>query len=97
MNRGGFSKTEAAVIIARKLARVAWAIYTKQQPYDAERVLNRPSRCTVESDTISPIVRVASKPTTKQVANMPLATTPANTTATANRHKPRRPTALAET
>jgi transposase len=34
----GFSKTEAAVFVARKLARVAWAIYTKQQPYDAKRV-----------------------------------------------------------
>jgi transposase len=41
----GFSKTEAAVFVARKLARVAWAIYTKQQPYEAQRVLNQPSQC----------------------------------------------------
>lgn len=39
----GFSKTEAAVFIARKLARVAWAVYTKQVPYDPQRVLNQPS------------------------------------------------------
>ena len=38
----GFTKTEAHVFIARKLARVAWAIYTKRQPYNPERVLNQP-------------------------------------------------------
>ena len=38
----GFTKTEAAVFIARKLARVAWAIYTKRQPYCADRVLGQP-------------------------------------------------------
>lgn len=38
----GFTKTEAAVFIARKLARVAWDIYTKKQPYRADRVLNQP-------------------------------------------------------
>ena len=38
----GFTKTEAAVFIARKLARVAWAIYTKKQPYRADRVLGQP-------------------------------------------------------
>jgi transposase len=38
---GGFSKTEAAVFVARKLARVAWAVYTKQQPYNQQRVLNQ--------------------------------------------------------
>jgi len=38
----GFTKTEAAVFIARKLARVAWAVYTKKQPYCADRVLAQP-------------------------------------------------------
>ena len=38
----GFTKTEAYVFIARKLARVAWAIYTKKQPYNPDRVLNQP-------------------------------------------------------
>ena len=39
----GFTKTEVAVFIARKLARVAWAIYTKKQPYCADRVLGQPA------------------------------------------------------
>ena len=38
----GFSKTETIVFIARKLARVAWAIYTKKQSYNPDRVLNQP-------------------------------------------------------
>jgi transposase len=38
----GFTKTETLVFIARKLARVAWAIYTKKQPYNPDRVLNQP-------------------------------------------------------
>lgn len=43
----GFSKTEAAVFIARKLARLAWAIYTKHQPYIQHRVLSQ------HGDTVS--------------------------------------------
>ena len=38
----GFTKTETLVFIARKLARVAWAIYTRKQPYNSDRVLNQP-------------------------------------------------------
>jgi transposase len=53
----GFTKTEAYVFIARKLARVAWAIYTKKQPYNPERVLNQPG---------SP-----SHPTDREVRTMP--------------------------
>jgi transposase len=37
----GFSKTEAAVFVARKLARVAWAICHNNEPYRADRVLNQ--------------------------------------------------------
>jgi transposase len=36
-----YSKTEAAVIVARKLARVAWSVYTHQVPYEATRVLTQ--------------------------------------------------------
>lgn len=35
----GYSKTEALVIVARKLARVAWAIYTKGEIYNPYRVI----------------------------------------------------------
>lgn len=38
----GWTKTEAAVIVSRKLARTAWAIYTRQQPYSPDRVCNQP-------------------------------------------------------
>ena len=37
----GFSKTEAAVFVARKLARVAWAIYKKGEIYRPQRVRNQ--------------------------------------------------------
>lgn len=37
----GFSKTEAAVFVARKLARTAWAIYKHSQPYSPGRVRNQ--------------------------------------------------------
>lgn len=37
----GFTKTEATVFIARKLARVAWAIYKKGECYRPERVRNQ--------------------------------------------------------
>jgi len=70
----GFSKTEAAVIIARKLARVAWAIYTKQQPYDAQRVLNQPSQNHNGSQTFqTPITYAAANPLDKQIANAVIA------------------------
>jgi len=75
----GLSKTEAAVIIARKLARVAWAIYTNQQPYDAGRVLNQPSPSHEggqESQT--PIAHPASKTLDRQIANAVLAPNRAN-------------------
>ena len=37
----GFSKTEATVFVARKLARTAWAIYKHNQPYAPGRVRNQ--------------------------------------------------------
>ena len=37
----GLSKTAATVAVARKLARTLWAIYTKNQHYIPERVLNQ--------------------------------------------------------
>jgi transposase len=37
----GFSRTEATVFVARKLARTAWAIYKHNQPYDTARVRNQ--------------------------------------------------------
>ena len=40
----GWSKTAAAVIVARKRARTAWAIYTKQQPYSPDRVCSQPTK-----------------------------------------------------
>jgi transposase len=39
----GFSKTEATVFVARKLARVAWSIYKHNQPYIPGRVRNQPT------------------------------------------------------
>lgn len=39
----GWTKTEAAIIVARKLARTAWAIYTKQEPYSQQRVCAQPA------------------------------------------------------
>jgi transposase len=39
----GHSKTEATVIVARKLARVAWSIYKHNQPYVPGRVRNQPT------------------------------------------------------
>ena len=54
----GFTTTEAYVFIARKLARVAWAIYTKKQPYNPDRVLNQPGSPSQSTEggimTISP-------------------------------------------
>lgn len=44
----GWSKTEAAVIVARKLARTAWAIYTRQETYDPERVCTQPASQQIE-------------------------------------------------
>ena len=38
----GYSSTQATVVVARKLARVAWAIHTKGIPYYSDRVLNPP-------------------------------------------------------
>jgi transposase len=35
----GHSKTEAIVIVARKLARTAWSLYTHETAYEASRVL----------------------------------------------------------
>jgi len=39
----GFSRTEATVFVARKLARTAWAIYKHNQPYLPGRVINQPT------------------------------------------------------
>jgi transposase len=70
----GLSKTEAAVIIARKLARVAWAVYTKQQAYDAQRVLNQPSQNRIPSEiSQNSITYAATDPLDKQIANAVIA------------------------
>ena len=37
----GLSKIAALVAVARKLARTAWSIYTKGEPYNADRVLTQ--------------------------------------------------------
>jgi transposase len=34
----GYSKTAAAIVVARKLARTAWSLYTHQQTFTADRV-----------------------------------------------------------
>ena len=70
----GFTKTEAAVFIARKLARVAWAIYTKHQPYDPHRVLNQPSaKSSTDPRHKSAITYTAANVVDKQIANTALA------------------------
>ena len=63
----GFSKTEAIVFIARKLARVAWAIYTKRQPYNEHRVLNQHGDAAVATQTT--INYAAPCPHDKEIAN----------------------------
>ena len=70
----GFSKTESAVFVTRKLARVAWAIYTKQQPYNEHRVLNQPSakhNTDLAAQTV--VVYAPANPRDKQIANAVLA------------------------
>jgi len=66
----GYSKTEAAVFIARKLARVAWAIYTKQQPYNQQRVLNQ--HCDAGPTNQTTVTYAASNPVDKHIANVVL-------------------------
>jgi hypothetical protein len=39
----GWSSTAAAIIVARKLARTAWAVYTHQAPYTPARVCTQPT------------------------------------------------------
>lgn len=63
----GFSKTEAAVFIARKLARLAWAIYTKHQPYNQNRVLNQ--RGDQATATHTTIIYAAPCPLDKEIVN----------------------------
>ncbi len=48
----GFTKTEATVIVARKLARTAWAIFKHNQPYHPARVCSQPitKSCTDHHD-----------------------------------------------
>jgi len=55
------------VIIARKLARVAWAIYAKHQPYNEHRVLNQHGDA--GPVTRSTITYGAPCPLDKQIAN----------------------------
>jgi transposase len=43
----GFSRTEATVFVARKLARTAWAIYKHNQPYAPSRVRNQTTQPTI--------------------------------------------------
>ena len=70
----GFTKTEAAVFVARKLARVAWAIYTKHQPYDADRVLNQPcAKPSTQPGHKSELTYAAPNVRDKQIANTVLA------------------------
>ena len=66
----GYSKTEAAVFIARKLARVAWAICTKQQPYNQQRVLNQ--HCHAGPTNQTTVTYAASDPVDKHIANVVL-------------------------
>lgn len=88
----GRSKTEAAVIVARKLARVAWAVYTKQQPYDEQRVLNQPSKDPKTSNAPQiPITYRAANPQDKQIANTVIAR--ARTRPSIGNHSPTKPNA----
>jgi transposase len=47
----GFSKTEATVFVARKLARTAWSIYKHNQPYEPGRVRNQATLAVALSPT----------------------------------------------
>ena len=54
----------------RKLARVAWAIYRKQQPYNAQRVLSQPSAINAANpEPEAPIIRTVAKTVDKRIAN----------------------------
>lgn len=49
----GLGKKETLVVVARKLARIAWALYTHQDTYRPERVLHQPS-ATQQADQPTP-------------------------------------------
>ena len=46
-----FSTTAAYAAVARKIARTAWSIYTKNTPYDPDRVLKQPAASAGVNDT----------------------------------------------
>jgi transposase len=58
----GFSKTEATVIVSRKLARVAWSIYKHNRPYVPGRVRNQAT------------VQAQPEPDSQNTTNQPVAT-----------------------
>ena len=64
------NQVQHAVFIARKLARVAWAIYTKQQPYNQQRVLNQ--HCDAGPTNQTTVIYAASNPVDKHIANVVL-------------------------
>lgn len=64
----GFSKTEATVIVARKLARVAWSIYRHSQPYLPGRVRNQKT------------AQAQSQPDSRNITDQPVVAPPEDVT-----------------
>jgi transposase len=64
----GFSKTEATVIVSRKLARVAWSIYKHNQAYSPGRVRNQTA------------AQTQSEPNNGNITNQPVASPPNDVT-----------------
>jgi transposase len=70
----GHTKKEAAVCVARKLARIAWALYTKNDTYTSTRVLNQPIPKILHET--APQLTISHRPANlvdKQIANKAMA------------------------
>ena len=58
----GWSSTAATIIVARKLARTAWAVYTHQEPYTPARVCTPPTIPVQMPSTVQDAEHVGNSP-----------------------------------
>ena len=61
----GWSSTAAAIIVARKLARTAWAVYTHQVPYTPARVCTQPTMPVHMPSPVQDVEHVGTSPSTR--------------------------------
>jgi transposase len=85
----GFSRTEATVFVARKLARTAWAIHRHNQPYDPLRVCNQPCARNCADHCEPAIIYSAPNVVDKRIADTVLAQARANIHNNQEGHKPK--------